>query len=91
MKVAVLVSGSGTNLQALLDAARTPDFPAEIVLVGCNRAEAAAIGRAHTAGVPVTIADREVYPRRADRQRRLFTPYGRRAPSSWSSRASTRC
>ncbi len=72
MKVAVLVSGGGTNLQALLDAARAPDFPAEIVLVGCNRADAAAIGRARTAGVPVCVADRQAYPRRAERQGLLF-------------------
>ncbi|HEY2592783.1 MAG TPA: formyltransferase family protein, partial [Chloroflexota bacterium] len=35
MKVAVLASGTGTNLQALLDATRQPGFPAEIALVGC--------------------------------------------------------
>jgi phosphoribosylglycinamide formyltransferase-1 len=72
VRVAVLVSGTGTNLQALLDAARKPGFPAEIVLVGCNRADAAAIGRAEAAGVPVCLAERRDYPRRAERQRRLF-------------------
>jgi phosphoribosylglycinamide formyltransferase-1 len=72
VRVAVLVSGGGTNLQALLDAARAPGFPAEVVLVGCNRADAAAIRRAETAGVPVCVADRGDYPRRTDRHRRLF-------------------
>jgi phosphoribosylglycinamide formyltransferase-1 len=72
VRVAVLVSGSGTNLQALLDAARTPEFPAEVVLVGCNHADAAAIRRAEAAGVPVCLADRSDYPRRPERQRRLF-------------------
>ena len=58
MKVGVLVSGAGTNLQALLDAAREPRYPARIVLVGCNRADVAAIGRAQSAGVPVCLVDR---------------------------------
>jgi phosphoribosylglycinamide formyltransferase-1 len=72
LRVAVLVSGGGTNLQALLDAARTPGFPASVVLVGCNRAGAAAVGRAEAAGVPVCLVDRDAVPRRAERQRRLL-------------------
>ena len=72
MKVAVLVSGAGTNLQALLDAARTPGYPASIVLVGCNRASAAAVARAEAAGVPVCLADRDAFPRRVERQRHLL-------------------
>jgi phosphoribosylglycinamide formyltransferase 1 len=73
LKVAVLVSGGGTNLQALLDASRPrASFPARVVLVGCNRADAPAIRRAEGAGVPVCVADRTEFPRRADRQRRLL-------------------
>jgi phosphoribosylglycinamide formyltransferase-1 len=72
VRVAVLVSGAGTNLQALLHAAREPGYPAQIVLVGCNRANAAAIARAEAAGVAVCLADRETELRRADRQRHLF-------------------
>jgi formyltetrahydrofolate-dependent phosphoribosylglycinamide formyltransferase len=57
VRVAVLASGSGTNLQALLDACRPP-APAEVVLVGCNVAEAGAIARAAGVGVPTWhIAD----------------------------------
>ena len=73
MRIAVLVSGGGTNLQALLDAARDPAFPAQIVLVGCNRAGALALTRAESAGVPVCLADRESYPRRVPRQQRLLS------------------
>jgi phosphoribosylglycinamide formyltransferase-1 len=72
MRVAVLASGAGTNLQALLDASRQTDFPASVVLVGCNHAEALAIQRAEAAGVPVCVADRKAFPRRAERQQRLF-------------------
>jgi len=68
VKVAVLVSGTGTNLQALLDASREPTYPARVVLVGCNRASAAGIARAEAAGVPVSVADRRDYPRRVERQ-----------------------
>lgn len=72
MRVAVLASGEGTNLQALLDACRAPDFPASIVLVGCNRAAAPAVGRAQKAGVPVCLVDRVEYPKRLQRQRSLL-------------------
>ena len=72
MRIGVLVSGKGSNLQALLDATGAPGFPARVVLVGCNRAEAAALGRARAAGVAVCLADRAGIPRRAERQRRLL-------------------
>ena len=72
LRVGVLVSGAGTNLQALLDACAEPGFPARIVLVGCNRAQAGAIARAESAGVPVCLTDRAVIPRRADRQQQLL-------------------
>ena len=72
MRVGVLVSGAGTNLQALLDASHEADFPARIVLVGCNRAEAPAIGRAASAGVRVCVVDRATVAGRADRQRLLL-------------------
>ena len=68
----MLVSGGGTNLQALLDAVDAPDFPARIGVVGCNRADAAAVQRAAAAGVSVCLADRAAIPRRADRQGRLL-------------------
>jgi phosphoribosylglycinamide formyltransferase-1 len=68
LRVGVLVSGAGTNLQALLEACRAPDFPAEIVLVGCNRANAPAVARAESAGVAVCRVDRASIPRRSDRQ-----------------------
>lgn len=50
--VAVLVSGSGTNLQALLDVAARPDYPARIAVVVSNRRDAGALDRARAAGVP---------------------------------------
>jgi phosphoribosylglycinamide formyltransferase 1 len=72
LRVGVLVSGAGTNLQALLDACAQPDFPARVVMVGCNRAGAAALHRAESAGVPLCLVDRATLPRRAQRQATLL-------------------
>jgi phosphoribosylglycinamide formyltransferase-1 len=56
LPVAVLVSGSGSNLQALLDASRTdPDFGARIAVVISDRPGVAALGRATKAGVPAEV------------------------------------
>ncbi len=53
--IGVLVSGAGSNLQALCDAARNPDFPAVVALVVCNRADAGAIDVARRNAVPVEV------------------------------------
>src|SRR5256885_621413 len=72
LRIGVLVSGRGTNLQALLDACGQPDFPARVVLVGCNRADAPAIARAAAAGVPVCLAARTALPKREQRHQVLL-------------------
>jgi phosphoribosylglycinamide formyltransferase 1 len=51
-RVVVLVSGSGTLLQALLDAAAEPDYPARVVGVGADRSGIEGLARAERAGVP---------------------------------------
>jgi phosphoribosylglycinamide formyltransferase-1 len=55
VKVGVLVSGRGSNLQALLDACAEPDFPAEIALVISNIPGVYALERAEKAGVPTQV------------------------------------
>jgi phosphoribosylglycinamide formyltransferase 1 len=72
LRVGVLVSGRGSNLEALLTACETPGFPARVVLVGCNRADAPAVGRAQARGVAVALVDRAQHQRREDRQRLLL-------------------
>ena len=52
LRVGVLISGRGSNLQALIDAAADPAYPAEIAAVISNRAEAAGLARAEAAGIP---------------------------------------
>jgi phosphoribosylglycinamide formyltransferase-1 len=58
LKLGVMISGRGSNLQALIDATADPAYPAEIVLVISNRPEAPGIARAAHAGIAHrTIAD----------------------------------
>ena len=69
LKLGVLISGRGSNLQALIDAAADPAYPAEIVLVISNQPEAPGIARAARAGIAHhTIAhpDRQVFASEAD-------------------------
>jgi phosphoribosylglycinamide formyltransferase 1 len=54
-RLVVLVSGSGTNLQALLDACRDPAYGARVVAVGADRDGIAALTRAESAGVPAFV------------------------------------
>ncbi|HEY2095185.1 MAG TPA: phosphoribosylglycinamide formyltransferase [Pseudonocardia sp.] len=51
-RTVVLVSGSGTLLQALLDAGASGDYPAQVVAVGADRADIAGLTRAEDAGLP---------------------------------------
>ena len=67
-RVAVLISGSGTNLQALIDHSQQPDCPATIELVVSNRAKVRGLERARLAGIDAVWMDhrgkaREVYDR----------------------------
>ena len=64
LRVGVLISGRGSNLQALLDACADPDFPARIVCVLSNNADAFGLQRAADAGVPTTVVSHKDYPNR---------------------------
>lgn len=64
LKTGVLISGSGTNLQALIDACAASDFPAEIVLVISNRADAGGLERARRAGIATRIIPHKEYSSR---------------------------
>lgn len=55
LRTAVLISGRGSNLQALIDACAASDFPAEIVLVVSNRADAQGLERAARARIPTRV------------------------------------
>jgi len=63
-RVAVLISGRGSNMAALIEAAQAPDYPAEIVLVLSNRRDAAGLARAAAAGVRTAVVDHRAFTTR---------------------------
>jgi phosphoribosylglycinamide formyltransferase-1 len=74
-RVAVLISGRGSNMTALIEAAKAPDFPAAIVVVVSNLPDAEGLDRAKQDGIATTVvdhrtfgADREAFERALDAQ-----------------------
>ncbi|HUR74576.1 MAG TPA: phosphoribosylglycinamide formyltransferase [Sporichthya sp.] len=65
-RLVVLVSGSGTNLQALLDACTDPAYGATVVAVGADRSDIEGLRRAEKAGVPTFVCRVGDHPTRAD-------------------------
>lgn len=69
LRIGVLISGRGSNLQALIDAAAAPDYPAEIACVISNRADAPGLERAARAGIAhevIAHRNREAFAAAAD-------------------------
>lgn len=64
LRVGVLVSGTGSNLQALIDASRTGAIPAEIAVVISNVPTAFALERARASGIPTVVADHRAFATR---------------------------
>ena len=64
--VAILISGTGSNMAALIEAARDPAYPAQVVLVVSNRPDAAGLARARELGVDAVAVDHRLFG--ADRQ-----------------------
>jgi phosphoribosylglycinamide formyltransferase-1 len=76
-RVAVLISGRGSNMSALIEAAKANDYPAEIVLVVSNRPDAGGLARAHEAAIATAMIDhrsfgenREAFDRALDEELR---------------------
>jgi phosphoribosylglycinamide formyltransferase-1 len=65
-RVAVLISGRGSNMSALIEAAKAKDYPAEIVLVVSNRPDAAGLARAREAAIATAVIDHRLF--RDDRE-----------------------
>lgn len=61
LNIGVLVSGSGTNLQSILDACARNELKARVVCVISNKAEAYALERARNAGIPALHLDHQAY------------------------------
>jgi len=71
LRVGVLISGRGSNLASLIEAAKAPDYPAEIVLVISNRPQALGLEKARVAGIPVCAFDHKLAASREDFDRQM--------------------
>jgi phosphoribosylglycinamide formyltransferase-1 len=60
-RVAILISGRGSNMAALIEAAKDKSFPAEIVLVLSNRPDAGGLDIARAAGIATVVVDHKTY------------------------------
>lgn len=72
-KIAVLISGRGSNLKALIEACEDPSYPAEIVLVVSNNAEAGGLQHAEDAGIETEVLDHRDFDSRDDFEDALDT------------------
>ena len=70
-RVAILISGRGSNMVALIEAAADPAFPAEIVLVVSNRPDAPGLGRATEHGIATAVVDHKRFESREAFERTL--------------------
>jgi len=70
-RLVVLVSGTGSNLEALLEACKDAEYGAEVVAVGADRGGIRALEIAAAAGVPTFVVEVKAFPSRADWDRAL--------------------
>ncbi|HTJ46716.1 MAG TPA: phosphoribosylglycinamide formyltransferase [Kofleriaceae bacterium] len=83
MRIAVLASGGGTNVQALLDAQAAGALaPARIVVVGSNKPGARALDRARAAGVPAVAIDHKAYATRENFEAAMLAALAPHAPDA---------
>lgn len=71
IRVAILISGRGSNMQALIDAAHAPDYPAQIALVVSSREDAEGLALARVLGVETALVD-QIRFRRENRDREAY-------------------
>jgi phosphoribosylglycinamide formyltransferase 1 len=70
-RTAILISGRGSNMRALIERARSPSFPAEIVLVVSNRPDAAGLAFAKDNNITCAVADHKIYAGREEFERSM--------------------
>lgn len=70
-RVGILISGGGSNMAALIAAARDPAYPAEIAVVLSNIADAGGLAKAAAAGVPTVVVDHRAFPDRESFERAM--------------------
>ena len=72
-KIAVLISGRGSNMQAIVDAAQAEDYPAEIALVVSNNPDAAGLAWAAERGIETEVLNHRDYETREEFEKALDT------------------
>jgi phosphoribosylglycinamide formyltransferase 1 len=70
-RTAILISGRGSNMRALIERSRSPSFPAEIVLVVSNLPEAAGLIFAKENNIACAVVDHKIYPGREEFERSM--------------------
>jgi phosphoribosylglycinamide formyltransferase-1 len=70
-RTAILISGRGSNMLALIEAARDPNYPAEIALVVSNRADAPGLVTAKERGIATAVIDHKIYAGRDEFEKSL--------------------
>lgn len=70
-RTAILISGRGSNMRALVERARDPSYPAEIVLVLSNRPDAAGLAFAKENEIACAVADHKIYAGREEFERSM--------------------
>jgi phosphoribosylglycinamide formyltransferase-1 len=70
-RVAILISGRGSNMRSLVEAARAPNFPAEIALVVSNIADAMGLDFARTQGIATAVVDHKIFSNREKFERAM--------------------
>lgn len=71
LRTAILISGRGSNMDALIEAARAPDYPAEIALILSNRPDAPGLARAKGMGLATAAIDHKIYAGREEFERSM--------------------
>lgn len=71
LRLAVFVSGGGTNLQSIIDNCQQPDFPAQIVVVASNKQGAFGLTRAERAGIPTVCVPHKGFKKREEHEREI--------------------
>ena len=71
-KLGVLISGSGTNLQAIIDNIETGFIPAEISVVISNNPDAYGLKRAEKKGIPIEVINHKDFPSREEFEKKLI-------------------
>ncbi|MCH8544496.1 MAG: phosphoribosylglycinamide formyltransferase [Alcanivorax sp.] len=79
-RIAVLISGNGSNLQALIDAIHAGSLTADIALVLSNRADAGGLARAQQQGITTAVVDHRDYASRADFDQAMIAVLDRHGP-----------